>query len=57
MTSHRLKSRVQRLERRVQTERRGTPADPKLLARFQAALKREAANRGIEASPKREEAA
>ena len=57
VTSLRLKSRIQRLERQMRTEGRGTASDQKLLSRFQAALKREAENRENEARQKQQEAA
>jgi len=57
MTSLKLKSRIQRLERQMRTEGRDPAADQRLLRRFQAALKREAENRENEAGPKRKEAA
>ena len=57
MTSLRLKSRIQRLERQMQAESRGPEADPRLVGRFQAALQREAEIRENEARLQREKAA
>jgi exonuclease VII small subunit len=50
-----LKSRIQRLERQMRLEGRGTAADERLRQRLQAARKRVAENRENEARQKEEE--
>jgi hypothetical protein len=57
MTSLKLKSRIQRLERQMRTEGRGTAADQRLCRLLQAARKRVAENRENEAGQTEEEEA